>query len=59
MNRTPKEQLIIDTEFDSIGDQLGITVWIWAFITGGTLIVLLALAWWVCKCIAVFINWYF
>lgn len=33
--RSPKEQLIIDTEFDSIGDQLSIDNWTGAIIISG------------------------
>jgi hypothetical protein len=57
--RSPKEQLIIDTEFDSIGEQLGISAWIWAFMIGGISIFLLALIYWAFKCLAVMIEWIF
>ena len=49
--RSPEEERMIkDVDYDHIGEQLGISVWIWAFMTGGILIFLLALAYWVFKC---------
>ena len=58
MKYTDEELKVLnDKEYDAIGEQLGVSLWLWATMLGGLAIFFIACIWWVAKCLGVFIEW--